>query len=567
MSSSINNNKDGILLINPINYSLKFVNDIIANRGKGQVDFRDSLNVFYSPPLGLLYLAGIAKQEGFCPRIVDFQKIFCEKLWSGTFSSQTIVGFFEEELRHEISQNQPFLVGISSLFGFSSNITHIIAKVVTSINSEIVVVVGGGYPSNQVKEALSDLNIDYAVMGEGENAFKVMLQNEKEVRNRKAFMDYPSLVTRESLLNGITPMPEFIKELDPLPFPSWDSLNLPLEYIENDSRSWETSSSKRKTLYLVTSRGCPFLCTFCASHLVHGRKVRFHSVDRILEEIDVAVKKYDVNNIIIEDDIFTLKKDRTITFCKELIRRYPGRFNVEFPNGVSTKTLDEEVVAWLVEAGMSSIYIAIESGSEYVQNNIIKKRLKMKGVKNIVEILKKYDVAIRTFFIIGFPGETKAMIQETIDFAENLSADWNSFFIFSPLVGSELYDIAKEKGYLSNMTGSMHVSRGNISTEEFTPEEIEEIHYHANIRINFLNNVNLRNKRFDRAEKNFLKITEQYPLHFIGIYCYWLSLVGQKKQNEANIIEHRLKELSQFPANIAYLEKYQLTEKEPFNRF
>lgn len=567
MSSSINNNKDGILLINPINYSLKFINDILASREEGQVDFRDSLNVFYTPPLGLLYLAGIAKKEGFHPCIVDFQKIFCEKIWSGTYSSRAIVEFFEEELQHEISQNQPFLVGISSIFGFSSNITHIIAKVVKSINSEIVVVVGGGYPSNQVKDVLSDSNIDYAVMGEGENAFSMMLQNEKKVRSKKTFMDYPSVVTMESLLNGVTPMPDFIKELDSLPFPSWDSLNSPLEYIENDSRSWEPSSSKRKSLYLFTSRGCPFQCTFCASHSVHGRTVRFHSVDRILEEIDIAVEKYGVNNIIIEDDIFTLKKDRTIKICKELIRRYPGRFNIEFPNGVSTKTLDEDVIKWLVKAGMSSIYIAIESGSEFVQNNIIKKRLKLQDVKKVVEILKKYNVIIRTFFIIGFPGETKAQIQETVKFAENLSADWNSFYIFSPLNGSELYNIAKEKGYLVNDSESMHVHRGNVCTEEFTPEEIKEIQYDANIRINFLNNINLRNKRFDRAEKNLLKIIELYPFHFIGIYCYWLSLVGQNKHQKAKVIENRLKELSQLSVNKTYLEKYHLTEKEPFVRF
>lgn len=182
---------------------------------------------------------------------------------------------------------------------------------------------------------------------------------------------------------------------------------------------------------------------------------------------------------------------------------------------------------------MKSLAVGIESGNQYVQNNILKKNLRLDMIKKKVDLLKKHDVNVRGFYILGFIGENKKMMEDTIKFALDLNIDWSEIKIFTPLVGSEMYDIAKEKGYLVGDTSEHIYRRCSIKTPDFSPEEVEELCYDANIRINFLNNRNLKEKKFNDAEDIFSKLLNVYPNHLFAQWGLWKAFEGQNKQEEA----------------------------------
>ena len=206
--------------------------------------------------------------------------------------------------------------------------------------------------------------------------------------------------------------------------------------------------------------------------------MRLHSLDHIFAEIDKLVKAYDINLLLLEDDIFNFNRKRTIDFCKGLIDRWGNRFEIEFPNGIYIPTLDDEVVGWLSRAGVKDVHIAVESGHQYTLTNIVKKGgLTLEKIKKAIDILNKYDIIIRNFFIIGFPGETKEMIRKSLQFAADLNSDWTSIFIASPIHGSDLYRIAHEEGYLDNSKNdknkleNRHYLRSTLKTKEKDDEK------------------------------------------------------------------------------------------------
>ena len=435
---TIKKDNQTILLINPINYSYALLDQVMRDRHaylenknekKGfatavnqnqkalmyeeqEEDFRKSVNLFYVHPMGILYLAGVARACGFNVEILDLHKIFCEKAWDNTLNYENVNSFFQDEINKKISGHNPKLTAISCLFSMASDVAHDVAAVVKKIDPDQKILMGGGYPTNSTKEALKDANIDLVVVGEGEHAFKEIICSLDEF-SPEIFFHNPSIVTRESLKKGIVSHGDKIQDLDNLPYPAWDLLDNPVSYIKASNRSRAYAVQEKRSITLYTTRGCPFFCTFCASHTIHGRKLRVHSLDHIFSEIDEAVKNYDVNHILIEDDIFNYNRKRTIEFCKGLIERWGDRFEIEFPNGVYIPTLDDEVVKWLNKAGMKDVQIAVESGNQFTLTNIVKKGgLTLKRIKDAVSILNKYDILIRNFLIIGFPGETNQMIKE-----------------------------------------------------------------------------------------------------------------------------------------------------------
>jgi len=582
-----------ILFIVPINYSYNLLEQIIRDNSlnlsttsktngadkskkssngkkKDEKDFAKSINLFYSHPLGILYLASVARACGFNVKILDLHKKFCEMVWSKNIKYTSIQNFLNEEIKQKILRYKPVLVSISCLFSMASEVAHDVAAFVKSANANSKVLMGGGYPTNSTKEALQDNNLDLVIIGEGEHAFREIICL-LDKYNPENFFNNPAIATRASLDKKIKPVGDKIQDLDDLPYPAWDLFEKPMSYITGTNRTRSYKVKERRCVSLYTSRGCPFYCTFCASHSVHGRKLRLHSLEHIFAEIDKLVKDYDINHLLIEDDIFNFNRKRTIDFCKGLIDRWGTRFEIEFPNGIYIPTLDNEVVKWLHLAGLRDVHIAVESGHQYTLTNIVKKGgLTLEKIKKAIENLNRYDIIIRNFFIIGFPGETKEMIRKSLQFASDLNSDWTCIFVATPIHGSDLYRMAHEEGYLNktkngkNKLENRHARRATIETKDFTTEEIEELQNDANLQINFINNKNLINKRYERAEAIYGDLIRMYPDHLFGNYCYWQSLVGQKKLKDSRIVGNRLKDLLKNPNNLKYVKKYNLYNKEPF---
>ncbi|UCD85424.1 MAG: radical SAM protein, partial [Deltaproteobacteria bacterium] len=147
------------------------------------------------------------------------------------------------------------------------------------------------------------------------------------------------------------------------------------------------------------------------------------------------------------------------------------------PNGIAIWKLDEQLLKLMKASGCYELTLAIESGDQEVLSKIIKKPLNLKKLEELIKIIKKLRIETNSFFIVGFPGETKEQIHRTFKFAKRLKLDFSLFFIANPNPGSRLYEICKEKGYLRKdfELETIDYFKSNYETPEFTSQELEEL--------------------------------------------------------------------------------------------
>jgi radical SAM superfamily enzyme YgiQ (UPF0313 family) len=174
---------------------------------------------------------------------------------------------------------------------------------------------------------------------------------------------------------------------------------------------------------LLTSRSCPNQCNFCAMRFVMGDRIRFRSARHVVDEIKYVYYKYGINYFKIYDDNFTFDRQRTIEICR-LIVRDKLKIYFDFPNGLMVRTLDEEVIDNLVEAGALRFYIAIESGSEFIRNKIMRKNVSEEKILETASLLKKRNVWVSAFFMLGMPEETEESCMDTARLIEKLDIDY-----------------------------------------------------------------------------------------------------------------------------------------------
>jgi len=254
-----------------------------------------------------------------------------------------------------------------------------------------------------------------------------------------------------------------------------------------------------------------------------GRKMRYRSVDNVIEEILQLNKRFGVNKYVPEDDLFTANRRKVIPLLDEIEKLRAGidGFELAFPNALSVNTLFDEVMDALIRAGMVVTDIAIESGSPYVQRNIIKKNVKLDRGIHVVRYLRSRGVTARANIIFGFPRETKAMMQETVDYVYELGADWIDSYVAAPLCGSEMFDQFVDMGVIEasrNTWGNVFYTERTFDTEEISAAEIKHAVYALNLRANFRDNINYREGKFETCTKSFEHIMKYHPHHIFALF-------------------------------------------------
>jgi anaerobic magnesium-protoporphyrin IX monomethyl ester cyclase len=238
---------------------------------------------------------------------------------------------------------------------------------------------------------------------------------------------------------------------------------------------------------MITSRGCPFRCSFCEAGKISGKNVRLRTVENILNEMIWLKEKYGIKALLFDDDNLVFDKDRAKRLFKQMIAMKIGlKWNAI---AMAAYRLDEEMISLMKNSGCQYVNIAIESGVERVLEEIIHKPLKLSQAIEVASLLKKYKIDFAANFIIGFPGETWDEIRGTIKFAEEYDADYTKIFIATPLPNTELYDLALKGGYLNKGFGSdRHLwTDGCIDTEEFRSQDLKILRAYEWDRINFSN--------------------------------------------------------------------------------
>lgn len=447
-------------------------------------------------PLGVLSLATYLESYTQANvMVLDINLAFYQLVNEGKINEINTPEFYIRNMIAQLQGEKFDLCGISAIFSPTYGYIKIISQIVKEVFPGIVVLAGGGVPSNLMQEVFTSAPcVDIISYGEGEIAISGFVSAEDE---QKYLEKSPSLMTREKLAGGFQYSFEFIEDLDEIP-PLDFSL---LEFEKYSSHAHSQVLKKVIAMPLMFSRGCPFNCCFCASHSIHGKRVRYNSLERIKSDVKLSVDKYHVNTITVWDDNFFVDKEQAIALLDYFMEL---NLTVEFVNGFPVYRMDDDMARWLKMSGVDVVSLAIESGNPRVLKDIIHKPLKLEMVPKAIECLKKYDIYVKGLFVIGFPGETMEDIQVTMDFIHNSDLNWVDIFIASPLPGSDLYDMCKAGGYLKNDDlGTCDFWSGNIETEFFEAKQIEQIQVYNMIKKDFVDNLDMKDKNWKRALINF----------------------------------------------------------------
>jgi anaerobic magnesium-protoporphyrin IX monomethyl ester cyclase len=406
----------------------------------------------FGQPLGIMYLAGFLRK--FMP---DAQVELIDMLPEAL----DLTGVMKR-----VGDFSPDLLGVSAL-SFESAELHELAALVKKTHPKIPIIAGGPYVTTATNTAFADQNLDFVARCEGEQTLLELCNF--LFRGQGALDQIPGLGFREKGGARINPDRPFQDDLDALPFPAWDLIKVEKYF---DLPRFGTTYVHKEYMSVMTSRGCPFKCTYC--HRVFGVGFRPRSPENVIAELELLQKNFGVREIFFVDDCFNCKPGRAKEIC-ELILKKGLKFSITFPNGLRGDMMDEELLDKLKAAGTYRITYAVETASERLQK-FLKKNLNLEKVKNIIEQTDRRDILVDAFFMVGFPGETRAEVMQTLDFAINSKLHSMNIWFVTPFEGTELYEQAKELGYeLKVNTDRFTYFFPETTLSEIPPNELNQL--------------------------------------------------------------------------------------------
>ncbi len=367
------------------------------------------------PSLGIMYIASYLEQTvNVRVNILDMN---AEK------TSQS-------KLRSYITQKRPELIGIQT-----TSYTYIdalfIAKLIKQVDPAIKVVLGGVQPTMFPVETLMQANVDFIIAGEAELSFAELVKlldspdqwDNIEGLGYKLKNDEPRISKKRG----------YIKDLDTLPFPA--------RYLTKYKKYYSVLAEKKPITSIISSRGCPFRCTFCDRPRLDPI-YRPRKIGSVIAELNQCVEM-GIREFSFYDNTFTVDRKRTMLLCKEIIK---NKLDINFDIKTRTDCVDKSILSKLSKTGCKRIYYGIESSNQ--ENlNTVNKNNNMHSIKKAIKLTKQAGINILAYYMIGLPGETRKNIFETIKFAKELNTDYALFSIFTPLPSTQVYEEALENEF------------------------------------------------------------------------------------------------------------------------
>lgn len=368
-----------------------------------------------TPPLGIGYLSSYLKKHGFDVIIVDGLRDNLD------FKSMV----------KKILAEKPDVVGITCLTAFYIEVVKL-SK--TLKKHDLKVIIGGVHPSFLPFQTLKDSKADFVVCGEGEIALLKLLKAKINTKNIPGVYSLNNIKSKTFVTKAVAEA-----NLNKLPFPDWEQID-PRTYPQAP----HGAIAKNFPIGIImTTRGCPYMCSFCASQKFYDRKIRFRSIDNVIAEIRYLVKNFGIKEVHFEDDNLTMKRNHVEKLCKDIIK-YKIDISWACPNGIRADKVDEKLLKLMKKAGCYFVAFGIESANSKILKNIHKLET-IETIKKAIELANKVGIECQGFFIFGLPGETKKTIRESIDFAKNSKLARAQFMILDVIPGSELWDTLKGK--------------------------------------------------------------------------------------------------------------------------
>lgn len=397
--------------------NIVFLNPSLSHKELyGEWDLSDVKS--YSVPLGILFLASLARKKGHQASIVDAQAL-------GLSSEQTV---------QTALSLLPDIVAITAMT-ISIHRAGEIASRIKKIAPGIKIFVGGSHMTAVPEETMKLFNsFDIGVLGEGEETFSELLDT---FVSRKDLVNIQGTAIRNNGTIVINKPREFIKDLDSLCFPAWDLV----PDIKTHYRLSIFGTTKRMSMGFVTSRGCPGKCTFCDTS-VFGHRLRCHSAGYVTEMVKQLNREYGITDFLFYDDLFVGNKKRLLEFCDILNK---DKLKISWSCCARVDYVSPDILKVMKESGCWLIEYGLESGSQKILD-FMKKGIKIEQVIRAIQWTKQAKILAKGNFIFGNPLETRETLRESIDFAIKLRLDYFQHTFLTPLPGSEVYNIAEAYG-------------------------------------------------------------------------------------------------------------------------
>lgn len=496
---------------------------------------------FLAFPYGVMTMASFIKKN-------SKKNSDCEILDLNIFGQDQ----FEDKLIEKINSYKPNVIGYSMSFDVSFNYLKSFVKLVKNkFSNNIIQVVGGPSASTAYKEILVECeHLDAVCWSEGELALTKLLDSKNLYSELKK-----DPWIQKSNMNTKIPKSVVTDNLDQVIDIDYELVDVSAYNMKEAFSPFVFRNKESKQFFIVTSRGCPFKCNFCAEPTFHGNGMRYASTQKVYKHVKKLVDDYGLSVLTIYDDQILMNKNR----AKELFALL-GKLNIriEMPNGVTLSYIDEEMAKILKNAGVDTLFLAIESGSKRVLRDIIKKPISFSKILPTVKLLQDNGIFTAGFFVWGLPGEEKKDREDSKKLIEESGLDWAFFNYASPLRGSELY----RESIKNNWIPDKYKKLGAIDMTEYIlnagidKNELEEDMLRANLELNFVKNRRFRVGDYDTSIKSFLEVLNRHPNQPFVHLCLARSYYYKYKKKVTIQVESHLSRFFDILRNHSNWEKY-----------
>ncbi len=392
------------------------------------------------PPLGLAYLAAQLRSHQMEVSVLDVLIEGYENEWSS--DNVILYGLSEDDIRARIRAFNPDMIGVSCLFSNRGKEALRLCEIAKEVVPDSHVVMGGQHPSG-FPQLVAQPVIDYMMFGESENALLELI----DAINTGGDLSKVSQIILKKGGGHWRSRQMRLPDVELMPYPAWDLINLEKYWGVGLSEYEINTEGEKRFMVMITSRGCPHACSFCTAPMMTERRYKWRSVENVIAEIRLYIDRYGIREVHFWDDNFFINKRRTKELLRALIEATPG-ISYQVPSGAEINALDEELIDLMARAGFKKVFMAVESPNEDIQLNQIDKKVKLHRIKQLVDKLASVGIISEGSFMVGFPHETKAQVDETFRRVQEFGFDRISISIVNPLPGTELFKQCETEGLL-----------------------------------------------------------------------------------------------------------------------
>ena len=482
-------------------------------------------------PLGPLSLAAYVKgkNKNYEFKMIDFNVVL-NKIKEFNFRTFEDL-FFKTLSSEEWKKYAPNIIGISALFGPAYKSMIDLSQVSKDLYPNAFVLGGGFLATNMYQQIYTDCrSFDGLCFGEGERPLLRFIQ----AKEKKSFLiTDPSWITPRNISKsdcglgllslgkkGIKQQDfnhDLIENLDDIPFLDYDLGDLTGYELNPTINAYPSLKKNGQAFHIMTSRGCVYSCSFCAQDTVHGKPMRYYSIERVREDLLRLKIEKNVKTIVIEDDHFMGNIKRAYEILGVLIEM---KMTACFPNALALYALKRPMLERIKSVGVDQLVLAVESGSSEVLHKIMHKPLRLDIIQRVTKDCRNVGIYTDCNLVIGQPGETAEHFEESRQFLRTTFANWFRPNVATPVTGSELLKRSVDGGYLKGEYSHSDYKKAVIETNDFTAKGLQKVAYLMNLELNFVYNSDFRLGDFETALIGFENAIIARPDHyFANIYA------------------------------------------------